>query len=113
MEISERDLEIAVALKEIENRQKELLILAIELEKTRRAIERIKEVEGKDILVNIGSNCMVRARIESVEKILVPVGAGIVLEKTPEEAKKLIEERLKDIESAVNELERRKQELWK
>jgi len=56
---------------------------------------------------------MVRARIESVEKILVPVGAGIVLEKTPEEAKKLIEERLKDIESAVNELERRKQELWK
>ncbi|MEM3730156.1 MAG: prefoldin subunit alpha [Candidatus Bathyarchaeia archaeon] len=57
-----------------------------------------KEKENAELLVPIGGNSYIKARLENPDKVIVGIGAGISVEKTLQEAKELIKKRLEDME---------------
>jgi prefoldin alpha subunit len=59
-----------------------------------------KENETSELLVPIGGTSYIRAKLDSPDKIIVGMGAGVSVEKTREEAKGIIQKRQKDLENA-------------
>jgi prefoldin alpha subunit len=57
-----------------------------------------KEKENSELLVPIGGNSYIKAKLENPDKIIVGMGAGISVEKTLQEAKEIIKNRLESLE---------------
>lgn len=57
-----------------------------------------KEKENSELLVPIGGNSFIKARLENPDKLIVGMGAGISVEKTMQEAKEIIKKRLENTE---------------
>ncbi len=57
-----------------------------------------KEKENSELLVPIGGNSYIKARLENPDKVIVGMGAGISIEKTLQEAKEIIKKRLDNLE---------------
>ncbi|MDV3293588.1 MAG: prefoldin subunit alpha [Nitrososphaerales archaeon] len=70
----------------------------------RSALDAIKGLSGKgkgEVLTQIGGGAMVRSPAPSVDKVLVNIGASVVIEKTREEALAVLETRAKDVEHSI------------
>ena len=61
-----------------------------------------KEQENTELLVPIGGNSYVKAKIADTNKIIIGVGAGVSIEKTLLEAKVTLKERLDELSSTMN-----------
>ncbi|MBS7621222.1 prefoldin subunit alpha [Candidatus Bathyarchaeota archaeon] len=64
-----------------------------------------KQKENAELLVPIGGNSYVKARLETPDKVTVGIGAGVSVEKTLQEAKEIIRKRLEDLERSRNSLQ--------
>ena len=64
-----------------------------------------KEKENTELLVPIGGNSYIKARLENPDKVIVGMGAGISIEKTLQEAKEIIKKRLENLERTRNSLQ--------
>jgi prefoldin alpha subunit len=98
---------------EINNR---ISMIARAIMENRSALELIKTYPDKkitEILVAIGGGLFLKASAPPPEKFIVNVGAQLALEKTKDNAISYIEERLKELENAVNTLESQRIELSK
>jgi len=56
-----------------------------------------KEKENAELLIPIGGNSYIKARLEAPDKVTVGVGAGVSIEKTLQEAKEIVKKRLEDL----------------
>ena len=89
-------------------------------------IEKMKdEKKGTEILIPIGGGTFSFAQIKDSSKILTDVGAGIIIEKTPEDALLMLDKRIEtlqknqeslttmsqQINSQMEEISRKAQEL--
>ena len=84
----------------------------LELEGTIKAIETLKnESIGKEILVSLGSGSYFKATLKDNKKVIVNVGAGISIEKTIEDAKKMLEERKEELKKTNDELQKNAYEI--
>ena len=64
------------------------------LERALKAVEAMETAEaGEEMLVPIGSGSFIHARLASKEKVVLNVGAGVSIEKTPAEAKESLKVR--------------------
>ena len=81
---------------------------------TRAALDAIAGLTGspsKEILTQIGGGAMLRSPPPSVDKVLVSVGAGVVIEKPMDEAKALLEARNRDVEKTILSLANQRNEI--
>ncbi len=70
----------------------------------RAALDAIKGLSGKgptEVLTQIGGGAMLRSPPPSVDKVLVNVGANVVIEKTTDEAVAVMEGRAKEVEQSI------------
>ena len=74
-------------------------------------LEGISGQEGAEVLVPIGAGSFVWARVERVDKVMVGVGADVVVEMDIERAKEVVGERMAEAEKALNEYVRRLAEV--
>ena len=56
------------------------------------------EAKGAPILVPIGGGSYVKAEVSDAEKVIVGVGAGVVVEKTVKEAREIVGKQLAELE---------------
>jgi len=70
---------------------------------SRAALESIKGLDGKstEVLTQIGGGAMLRSSPPSTEKVLINVGASVVIEKSKEEAVAMLEDRSRDVEKTI------------
>jgi prefoldin alpha subunit len=94
------------------------------LQDVETALNRADELSGKEALVDSGMGFFVGAETRKLDKVAVAIGAGIIAEKSVEEAKQIARERIakrdgelkklfgerKELESAVYELSYKIQE---
>jgi prefoldin alpha subunit len=106
LESSLLELNRGGALIEALSKQVALLNASLsELSFTMEAIEKLRGApEGAEILTPIGSGSFVRAKLMPLEKVLTGVGADVVVERTPEEALKFLEEKSSEVGKAVQDL---------
>ena len=67
-------------------------------------IENIRKGEGKEeILVPVGSRTFIKAKLVDPNKVIIHLGADVAAEKTLDDAQKLLEERLGEVQEVLNE----------
>ncbi len=87
-------------------RQAQGLVTA--LEENRAALASLKDFpSGKDALIfPLGSGVHARGRLQDTEKVLVEIGAGVVVEKTVADATVFLQERRKKLEAASQRIQK-------
>jgi prefoldin alpha subunit len=60
-----------------------------------------KEKEDAELLVPIGGSAYVKAKLANPDKVVVGLGAGVSVEKTLQEAKTIVIERLAELEKTM------------
>lgn len=89
----------------IHERQHALSMRLREFEETKQTIGDMKSVKsGSEIFMPIGSGNFVSGKVSNTEKVLVGVGSGIAIKKSPEDALKFLDERVVEAKSAIQEL---------
>jgi prefoldin alpha subunit len=64
-----------------------------------------KQEENAELLVPIGGGSYIKAKLETIGKVTVGIGAGISVEKTLQEAKEIVKKRLEDLEKTKTSLQ--------
>lgn len=72
----------------------------LELEDFTKNLKFIRESKENEILTQIGSRIYIKSKIEDKNKLLVETGAGVVVEKSPEETINVIEEQVSKLKQA-------------
>lgn len=71
------------------------------------------EHEGElESLVNIGGGTYVYSKVKSGENILIEVGKDVIIEKSPSDAKKILEERKEKIVENINTLNQQINQIY-
>jgi prefoldin alpha subunit len=65
------------------------------------ALQNLKNMKG-DALVPLGAGVFLSCPKPNPEKIIINIGANVMVQKSPEDAVKLLEERQKGIRGAIN-----------
>lgn len=98
-------------LKEI-SAQSEMLVRA--LIETRGGLTTINGLSGSsstEVLIPIGGGVFVNAKAPPSDKLLVTIGADVIVEKHKEDALKDVEERIKEMENAISGIEAHRADL--
>lgn len=75
-----------------------------EIEKTKIAIEDLKQTKPTKALIPLGSGNFISGTIENTENIIVGVGSGVAIKKKKEDALAILESRLKEIEEDLRNI---------
>ncbi len=80
---------------------------------SRAALESIRGLDGKgqEVLTQIGGGAMLRSAPPSTDRVLLNIGANIVIEKSKEEAVAMLEERSRDVEKSIVSLAGQRNEI--
>ncbi|MDA4128769.1 MAG: prefoldin subunit alpha [Thaumarchaeota archaeon] len=104
----ERVNSVVVEIRMLEGTYNELSVRQNLLERAliegRSALEAIKTLSDskpEEVLIPVGGGALVRSPPPDVSRVLVNVGANLVIEKTREEATAFLEERVKEIEKSI------------
>jgi len=78
----------------------------IEIEATGQVLDDIKKLkEANDILIPLGSGCYGHGKITDVNNTLIDVGAGVFMNKNPEEAKIFLEKKKAEIDKIAKNIQ--------
>ena len=110
--------DLAVEIRVLESTYNELTsrqnLLERALVENRAALDAIKGLGGKgvgEVLTQIGGGAMLRSSPPDSEKVLVNVGANVVIEKPREEALVILEQRTKELERSIVSILRQRDEI--
>ena len=92
-------------LKAIELQTQYMQAAIADFHKSKLTIEQIQNAEvNSEILIPIGGGTFLNGVLKDKSKILIDIGAGLVTEKTGEDAIKKIEERIQNLQENYNKL---------
>lgn len=88
---------LEAALNELVSRQN---LLERVLMESRTSVETIKGIDptAEEMLIPVGGGVLLRSVPPKLDKVLVNIGANVMVEKTKEEAVKIMEQRAKQLE---------------
>lgn len=102
--------EKAFAYRILENRldsmskQRDMLIQRmVEIQSTLQSINELQKAKD-EILFPLGSTAYTFGKVTG-DKLIVEIGAGVALGKTPEEAAKILEDRKKEVEDVIKRIQ--------
>jgi prefoldin alpha subunit len=77
-----------------------------ELLVTRDFLKNFQQIKPEtDILVPIGAGAMIKGKVGAVDKVLVDLGAGVAVERTPPEAVEALDNRLKEVDETIRRIQ--------
>jgi prefoldin alpha subunit len=89
-------------LQDLQSQAQTLQMTEIEIDRTAEALKNL--IEKKTSMFNLGSGVFVRADLREVNKLLVNVGASVLVEKDVPSSISFLEERKKEISEVRGEL---------
>ncbi|MEM5778419.1 MAG: prefoldin subunit alpha [Candidatus Aenigmatarchaeota archaeon] len=75
-----------------------------EMQKTKLALEELKQIKLKKALIPLGSGNFILGIIENTENVIVGIGSSVAIKKKREDALKILESNLKELEESSNEI---------
>ncbi len=105
-ELQEKALAYRILESRLESmsKQRDLLVQRmVEIESTLESIRELQKSKG-EVLFPLGSTAYTFGKITS-DKMIVEIGAGVALEKTPDEAAKILEERKQEVAEVVRKVQ--------
>jgi len=96
----------------VQRRIIELELADSQLEKTIESLEYFSSVEGNvEALMNLGGGVFAYVDVKNCKKMLVDVGAGVVVEKEVKEAIEFLKKRRENIQQTIAKLEQVLQQI--
>ena len=93
---------LAQLLEDVRRRVDILNTTLAEISAAKSALEEVSSLsEGEELLVPVGAGVFVRAKLAGKDKVLVTLGASIMVEKTLEDTRKYLEEREQKVRDAL------------
>jgi prefoldin alpha subunit len=87
-------------------KQREMVVSKlIEIQNTLSSMDEI-EKSKEEILFPIGAEAYAFGKVVDKKRVMVDIGANVILEKTVEEGKQILEKRKAEIENDLNEMQR-------
>jgi len=83
--------------KNVENNIRELERKRMELEVVSSSLDEIKNQKGNRALIPVGSGIFMEGRIDNKNEVIMNIGANVMLKKKLVDAKKIIQEQIKEI----------------
>ena len=96
---------------ELSSRQSLLERALLENRAAQEALKQLDQEKPQETLLQLGGGILVRSTPPSTEKVLVNVGANVVIEKPKEEAVAILEDRAKEVEKTIVSLMRQRNEV--
>jgi len=99
-EVREAYFELRVIDEQMKQLQHQIAQLESQISEFETALSSLKELEGKDeeeAFVPVSSGIYAKARISDTKKFIVSIGAGVAVEKSPDETAKIIEKQLAEM----------------
>lgn len=96
---------------EIMSRQQNLSAALLDARSAIEAIDALQKSGANEILVPIGGGTLIPVTSQSIDKLIVSVGAGIAVEKNVDSAKMFLEARREELEKAITSLEGQRKEI--
>jgi prefoldin alpha subunit len=107
-ELKRKYVEFQLLEQQMKQTQKQLQLLeeqVVELIVTHQGLEDLKHVkEGSEILVPVSSGIFAKARLESVDKLILNVGANTAVPKTIEETQETLNKQMTEIQGLQTQL---------
>jgi len=107
-ELQERILAYRILQAKLEDNIKERDLITnklIEVENTLTSIDEMKK-NDEESAFPMGSDVYVFAKSPNKDKVLIGIGANILMEKTFEEGKEILNKRKKELEKNLNEIQK-------
>lgn len=98
-------------LNEISTRENLTGRAIIESRASLEAVKTLASAPSNDVLLPIGAGVLLSSAIAKPDKLFIDIGAGAVVAKTPEETIALVEQRIKELETALENLQRQKAQV--
>jgi len=98
-------------LKEISEQGEMLMRVLIETRGGLTTLKGLSTSSSNEVLIPIGGGTFVNAKVPPSDKLLVTIGADVIVEKQKEDALKDVEERIKEMENAVSGIEAHRADL--
>lgn len=98
-------------LNEVNARQSLLVRILTESRAALEALNALPTDKDADVLTPIGGGLFIHMKVKSVQKLVVGVGAGVTIEKSREEAKRMVKERIDELQKGISTLEEQKNNL--
>lgn len=101
-------------LNQLEMQSQYIQATIMDYNKARLTIEQLNKLEKEiEMIFPIGGGTYLNSTTKKQEKILVDIGAGIITEKTYDEAIKKIDEKIQNIEKSLTKLSEMMQNIQK
>jgi prefoldin alpha subunit len=101
-------------LSQLEMQSQYIQATIMDYNKARLTIEQLNKLEKEiEMIFPIGGGTYLNSTTKKQEKILVDIGAGIITEKTYDEAMKKIDEKIQNIEKSLAKLSEMMQNIQK
>ena len=99
-------------LRTIEGREDLLLRNLEEFNRTRLAIEELKNTKPDMALIPLGSSNFIHGKITDSDTVIVGIGANIAVKKSKEHALEILDNRIKDLEHTSEKLASQAQNIF-
>ncbi|MGQ9781306.1 MAG: prefoldin subunit alpha [Nitrososphaeria archaeon] len=97
-------------LEDLAGRENMAITTLNDIQNAEETIEELSKGKDLDTMVYIGGGMYTSSKINITQKVLVNVGYNIVVEKTLKNAQTFLEERKKEIRTALGDLSQQKQQ---
>ena len=93
-------------LAEVENQITTIESRKAELESVKQSIDDLSRQKNKDILFPIGAGVLAQGKLTDEQSLLINIGASVLIPKSTEEAKQLIDEQIRELAKLQDSLRR-------
>lgn len=96
---------------DLSNRESILVRLYREDKASLASVTALKDTKSAELLVPIGGGAHLPVSFAGGGKVVVEVGSGVALEKSPEDTMSFLKERIKEIEDTLRKISSQKREV--
>ena len=116
-ELTQKYVEFQVLNQQIQQSQQQFQLLSKQIQELKSLSENTKEIsktkENSEMYTNLGVGVHLKSQIKDVKHLLVNVGAGIFVQKTPEETIKIVDKQVIELDKFCTNLSNNIQEQVK
>ena len=114
-ELSQKYLEFQLLNQQIQQAQQQLQLLTKQITELKTLSKNLQELskskKDSEMYTNLGVGVNIKSKLTDIKKLLVNVGAGILVQKTPEETIKIVDKQAIELDKFCIELDKNAQIL--
>lgn len=108
-DVAKKYMEFQILSQQIQQSQQQIQVMSQQVSELKRLSKNISEIakskEDSEMYTNLGVGVHIKSQIKDIKNLLVNVGAGVFVKKTPEETVKIIDQQAIELDKYLVNLD--------